>query len=184
MSSIVLRPMSNPDAYLLALRTHDLSGVDYTRISILTRREARAISGSHTGIYASTPIPVTDAGEESLPLVIERVPDREPGKAAWHMRIGDELVMRERDGTMVALRLNDSSVLSLVSHSKVRLAGGEMPDWTLRSVEDMEDRVIELRAAAKDMAAKAAKARSAWKRLNTAAQPDRSLAHEGDDGPR
>ena len=184
MSSIVLRPISNQGAFLLALRTHDLSGVDYTRIALLTAREARAISGPHTGIYANGTIPVTDAGEETLPLVIERVPDREPGTAAWRMRIGDELVMREKDGSMVALRLNDSSVLSLVSHSRVRLAGGAMPDWTLRTVEDMEDRAIELRAAARDMAVRAAKARSTWTLLNTTLQQDKAAAHDGEVGPR
>lgn len=163
MRSIVLRNGYTPGHVSIAIRTHDMGGVDYEVVAVLEKKDAAAIAGNHTGLYFQFDKPELHEGVEKHPLVIERVPDREPGERAWRMRIGGELAMRvdRVDGIRKELRLGDGAVKELIEHARVEFADGP-PDWGLRHVEDLEDRAIEMERKAAEVREKATAARAHW----------------------
>lgn len=174
MTRIVLRPTRSRDLYSLSLRTHDLGGVNYSPLAMLEKGDAAAIAGNHTFIFFLFDSDELEKGIAKQPLIIERVPDREPGTFAWQMRIGGEPASRidARDGLRKVIRLSDDAVHALSEHARVLFADGE-PDWVLREVEILEDRASALELEAAKAREKADQARMAWE--------DRMSAPDADD---
>lgn len=162
MASIVLKPSRVvADRYVLSIRTHDLGGTDYEAILQLTMAEAKAIAGPHTGIYFLIDVPEPDQPVAPLPITIERVPAREPNTRAWRVRIGDTLVTREKDGETIPARLSDQHVRILDETATIGFQPGQ-PDWLLREVEDLDDKVNRLQCELDAARAKADEAREVW----------------------
>ncbi|MCE6959260.1 hypothetical protein LAZ40_09365 [Cereibacter sphaeroides] len=161
-SFVLMSSRAREGDFDLVLRTHDLSGTDYSRFLRLSEAQARAIAGPHTGIFFLYDQKFAGDEVESQPLKIERVPDREPGTRAWQVRIGDELVMGTReDGAVVPRRLEDYYVAELERHATVSFEPGQ-PDWHLRHVESVEDEVKSLKDRVVEAIEKARKARADW----------------------
>ena len=141
MKSIILKRSQSADfPFLLAVRTHDPAETYYEPILRMTKQEAYAISGSHTGIKSTfDAISVQEVQEISKsPLMIEPVQDRAPGTRAWQVRIGDRLVTRLKEGESIPVRISDDHVRDLQSYSLAEFPAGE-PDWDRRYVENLED---------------------------------------------
>lgn len=173
MQSIVLKPSGRPDLVSLSLRTHDLGGVDYSRIALLETADAAAIAGNHTLISFQFNSDELEKGIEKQPLIIERVPDREPGSLAWQMRIGDKVASRVdmKDGIRKTIRLGDEAVHALSENARVLFADGE-PDWVLREVEILEDRALELEQDAVKARERVQNARMTWEDRMAFPEPD------------
>lgn len=163
MTSIVLKPTRSPDLYALSLRTHDAGGVDYSTLAILEKDDAAAIAGGHSFIFFHFNSDELEKGIEKHPLIIERVPDREPGTRAWQMRIGNRVSSRvdAKDGIRKTIRLDDAAVHELSENARVLFADGE-PDWVLREVEILEDRALALEQEALRARERAQQARLSW----------------------
>jgi hypothetical protein len=166
-SLVITRSRHDRDVFRLAVRQHDLGGVDYMPLFPLTGRQARSIAGPHTGIHfvhEPADIPHVPPAE----LRVERIPDRAPLESPWRIRIGGELLTVARDGVETPIQVRDDVVEALQTMSRAVFEPGQ-PDWRLRTVEDLEDRAQRFRddaetalRSAEETAREAAAARAAW----------------------
>lgn len=124
------------------LYKRDYSGVevDWTKLLKLSKEQAHAISGKHTGLFLSERH--TKTRVYPLNLYIKRKSDRQPHAHAWDIYIGEDKIAS----------VPDETVKLLVEHAKVYFEEGQ-PNWDMRKIEDLDDLIFDADKTLKELQA-------------------------------
>lgn len=147
MQCLSIRPISpgNQDWFLLMVRSHDLSGLDYHRIARIDARSARDLIAGGVGMNAQRDLPFNLPTEDPARpgiLFVEPRPDPMPDAALWILSI-----RRGNDKQPLAY-INDDKLIMLMSiPDAIAFPNGE-PDWKRHDAVLTRFRIDALRAEA------------------------------------
>ena len=142
--SLVLIPQTSvlPGIYQLAIRYHDLSGTDYSRIATMDGDTARDLVASKTGVdFLTGKLPETPERRPGRLFVTPR-PDPKPDTALWILNI------QRASGLHKIAYINDEKLNALMAtDAKIGFPEGE-PNWKRHDEVLTRLRINELRAEA------------------------------------